>query len=181
MDRRVFFRGTMLAGLLAGLGLVPAEATPGSDCEKLIADNSIRAKKAEMAEKAGLFRRLIKKYGDGVIHDVRQYVEETTCEKVRKASIPKRDLAAIRKVIWESMGKEIEYAFVEHTYKRLRVRVTRCLYAEKMREHGEAALGHAFYCAWDDGFCRGFHPGLKFTRTRTLMAGDDHCDHTYEL
>jgi hypothetical protein len=50
-----------------------------------------------------------------------------------------------------------------------------------MRRHDAAEIGYAFYCAWDDGFCRGLNPKMTFTRTRTLMRGDDGCDHTYTL
>jgi len=31
------------------------------------------------------------------------------------------------------------------------------------------------------GFCEGLNPAIEFTRTKTLMQGDDCCDHAYAL
>jgi len=59
--------------------------------------------------------------------------------------------------------------------------VTRCFLADEAAAHGMPELAHAFYCAWDEGFCQGLSPKISFIRTQTLMNGDPCCDHAYEL
>jgi hypothetical protein len=55
------------------------------------------------------------------------------------------------------------------------------LRAELAKKIGGEEIGFALTCAWDYGFCRGLNPEIKFTRTKTLMMGDDCCNHTYRL
>jgi hypothetical protein len=62
---------------------------------------------------------------------------------------------------------------------RLEFDVTRCRYADMYRELGIAELGAVLSCNRDGAFCSGFNPGIRLTRTKTIMAGDDHCDFRY--
>ena len=59
--------------------------------------------------------------------------------------------------------------------------VTRCRYAEMYRALGLADLGATMSCNRDGSLIEGFNPDVVFTRTRTIMAGDDHCDFRFEL
>lgn len=116
-----------------------------------------------------------------MIDEVRDFVVEETRRRLAAAALKRRDLEAVLDLVWKPMGDEIEWRIEERTPGRLAIRVSRCLYAREMRRHDAAETGLAFYCAWDDGFCRGLNPGMAFSRTRTLMRGDDCCDHTYVL
>jgi hypothetical protein len=180
--RRDFIKTAM--GLGCGMALSasgsPAAVAP-EDAEAKVRAAVERMRKAEMAEKAGLFKKLRRKYGGGVVDEVRDYVVEGARERLAAADLKTRDLDAVLELVWKSMGGEIEWRIAERTPDRLAIRVSRCLYAREMRRHDAAEIGYAFYCAWDDGFCRGLNPKMTFTRTRTLMRGDDGCDHTYTL
>jgi hypothetical protein len=57
--------------------------------------------------------------------------------------------------------------------------VTRCRYAEMYRAMGLAELGAVLSCNRDGAFCEGYDPGLKLTRTQTIMGGAPHCDFRY--
>ena len=70
---------------------------------------------------------------------------------------------------------------VEKTESIYAFNVTRCPYCELYRELGMDELGVAFSCCRDEPFARGFNPGLRLTRTQTLMEGADHCDFRYSL
>ena len=52
------------------------------------------------------------------------------------------------------------------------------MYAEILRELGEPELGLVI-CARDEPWVRSYNPALAFHRTKTLMEGDDICDHTF--
>jgi len=55
---------------------------------------------------------------------------------------------------------------------------TRCMYAEILRELEEPELGLVI-CARDGPWVKSFNPGLGFHRTKTLMEGNEACDHVF--
>ena len=59
--------------------------------------------------------------------------------------------------------------------------VTRCRYAEMYRSLGMEDLGALLSCNRDGSLAEGFNPDVELTRTRTIMAGDDHCDFRFRL
>jgi len=134
----------------------------------------------QMHSRATLFRKLVDEFGPGVLDIVQQQVIDETYALWQAADLPVRDLNAVFGTVWESTSA-VEYTVEERTPECLRLRVTRCMYADEMRQAGAGDVGLAFYCAYDYGFCQGFNPHIRFTRTKTLMAGDDCCDHMYEL
>lgn len=136
----------------------------------------------QMAQRASLFKKLIEHFGPEVLEVVKSHVIEQAAEQMKAVRLEKRDLGAVMHTLWEQIEPNtLRYVVEEASPTQLRMRVTYCRYAEKMREMGAADIGYAFYCAYDDGFCAGLNPDITFTRTKTLMEGDDHCDHTYEL
>lgn len=137
--------------------------------------------KREMYQRAILFRRLAAELGDRVLEIVEETTIEQTKELLQRAELQKRDLATIMEILWNQMGDTAEFTVEEESPDLLRLRVTRCLFADEMRKLNAADSGFAFYCAYDYGFCQGLNPAIKFTRTKTLMQGDDCCNHTYEL
>jgi hypothetical protein len=62
----------------------------------------------------------------------------------------------------------------------IRYRYTRCMYAEILQELGEPELGLVI-CARDEPWVRSYSPKLAFRRTKTLMEGDDLCDHVFSV
>jgi hypothetical protein len=69
---------------------------------------------------------------------------------------------------------------LEQSKSRYRFNVTRCRYAEMYKELGISEYGVLLSCGRDSAMVEGFNPRIKFTRTRTLMEGADHCDFCYE-
>lgn len=134
-----------------------------------------------MSEKVSLFRNLIKSYGSGMIDVIRENTVSQAAERLRTAEIPVRDLNAILESLWYHTEYTHSYSVEEHTGRLLKLRVTRCLFAEEMRKHKAEEIGDAFYCAYDYGFCHGLNPDISFSRSKTLMKGHDCCDHSYTL
>ncbi|MHA1951179.1 MAG: L-2-amino-thiazoline-4-carboxylic acid hydrolase [Candidatus Thorarchaeota archaeon] len=59
--------------------------------------------------------------------------------------------------------------------------VTKCPMADAFKSIGKVALGVQFFCNEDEHIVKGFNPSIQFHRTKTLMEGDDCCDHRYTL
>ena len=57
---------------------------------------------------------------------------------------------------------------------------TRCMWAEIYHELGEPELG-LILCASDEPAIKSHNPKLAFKRTKTLMAGDELCDHIFHV
>jgi predicted hydrocarbon binding protein len=97
-------------------------------------------------------------------------------------SLPKNDFATytseLKKLytgpFWDHV---ITNTYVENTDRVQQWKITECLFAKTFREANASDIGYATMCYSDYGFTEGFNPKIKFTRTKTLMQGDDCCNH----
>lgn len=77
-------------------------------------------------------------------------------------------------------GNALEYKVTEQSEDGFGVDVVACRYAEFYKELGEPELGFLLVCDLDFATAEGFGPGLKLTRTQTIMEGASHCDFRYQ-
>ena len=75
----------------------------------------------------------------------------------------------------------LEYDVVEDSEKRFAVQIRRCKYSDFYRKKGFPEIGYALHCELDFGEAEVFWPGITLKRTKTLMLGENYCDHCYEL
>jgi hypothetical protein len=68
---------------------------------------------------------------------------------------------------------------VEDTSQAVELKVTECLWAKTFREMGAAEIGYRLICYRDYADCQGFNPKITLTRSKTLMQGDDCCNHRF--
>lgn len=74
----------------------------------------------------------------------------------------------------------LTHKVVEDTEKVFGLEVTECVSAEVMRGAGlDGEIGHAAVCNMDYFWPPAFNPNFKMERTKTLMQGDDICNHRY--
>ena len=69
---------------------------------------------------------------------------------------------------------------LEVTDKRIALKLTRCRAAEAFEHLGATELCR-LYCDTDFASIKAFNPKMKLMRTKTIAAGDDHCDHIFVL
>ena len=146
-----------------------------------MADQEMERFKAQMNQRAVLFRRLVDRLGGEVLDIVEEYTIEQARNELETADLQERNLEKVMELLWDQMGEGTEFTVEERTPEVLKLRVTKCLIADEMRRLEAPDVGGAFYCAYDHGFSQGLNPEIRFTRTKTLMQGDDCCNHTYEL
>jgi len=79
---------------------------------------------------------------------------------------------------WQPSGENCEY-IMEETDSGYQFNVTKCRWVEKAKTLD--ITEHMFYmvCEFDSISAEGFNPNIGFKRTKTLMQGDDCCDHFY--
>ena len=76
-------------------------------------------------------------------------------------------------------GDAVEYSVRAQSQDTYEIDVTGCRYAQFYKELGEPELGFLLVCSVDFPFAEGFGPGMKLTRTQTIMQGASHCDFRY--
>ncbi len=70
-------------------------------------------------------------------------------------------------------------SIVEDTDKVFEVKITECLWAKTFRDNNASDIGYASICHQDYAYCQAYNPGIKMIRTKTLMQGDNHCNHRW--
>lgn len=71
------------------------------------------------------------------------------------------------------------YEILEFTEKVVELKYTECICATIFREVIASDIGYAAICHGDFAVAQGFNPKIKLIRTKTLMQGDDCCNHRY--
>ena len=76
--------------------------------------------------------------------------------------------------------RALTHEVVTDTEKVFELRVTECIWARVFRDAGlGGSIGHAAVCNMDYFWPPAFNPDFKMERTKTLMQGDDCCNHRY--
>ncbi|MFC1565218.1 L-2-amino-thiazoline-4-carboxylic acid hydrolase [candidate division KSB1 bacterium] len=73
----------------------------------------------------------------------------------------------------------IEATVVENTAKAFEIKVTECVIAEPFLRAKAGVYGHAYQCWGDHCWQDGYNKKIKLIRDKTLMQGDDYCNHRY--
>lgn len=109
--------------------------------------------------------------------------EEAGLESAEYAKkLGKNDLAAYTQEMrqanrfWQHV---LTFQIVEDTPRAFEVKVTECLWAKSYRDAKAADLGYVLSCYGDFAATKGFNPKMRMIRTKTLMQGNDCCNHRY--
>jgi predicted ArsR family transcriptional regulator len=84
-------------------------------------------------------------------------------------------------LLWEPLrvhGYEFTVARAEGN---VRIHCTSCPFAALYRQMGGSDWGYRLYCAADAYLVKEFNKNIGFRRTKTLMEGDNCCDHFYYM
>ncbi len=199
-DRRVFLaRAGMCAGGLLCLGCTkaagavggvpqqaPASATPA---HKFAADSKMSFQAAWMFaythNSIPMLKSLCDELGkEKLLPTLQAIASRNAADVVRKGAPPppKNTLAALVSFddpyFWEHV---LTMTFVEKSEKAAEIRVTECLWAKTFREAGAADIGYATVCHPDFASATAFNPKIRMTRTKTLMQGDEYCNHRWTM
>ncbi len=186
-ERRSFLT-LALAGAAAPLAAEESKPTAaGQEACKAAADQAVaewrrKSRVYDIQDRAAYGQALVARFGPEVVATIRSLTEAQAERRFEAMKLDCRGLDAVKKLLWDGLDpKDFTVEVVEDKPTRLSYRVTRCFLAEAWRSAKAQELGFAYNCAWDFGFCRGLNSRMNFTRTKTLMQGDDCCNHAYEV
>lgn len=133
------------------------------------------------AEKVMLLRALEARFGfevADVVAEARGELVEATWADIaaRAGGSAIEDLV---RLLWEENAELFDFTIERRENGDVQLHVTRCFFQELAASLEATDWGYLLFCADDPHIVAGFNPELGFRRTRTLMEGDDHCDHCY--
>ena len=77
-------------------------------------------------------------------------------------------------------ASSLTHEVVEDSEEAFELKVTECVWAEVFREAGLGGeVGHAAVCRMDYNWPTSFNPTIRMERSKTLMQGDECCNHRY--
>ena len=82
---------------------------------------------------------------------------------------------------FDRISETHDHQIVEHTARRLEIKVTRCAHCEMFAEWNALDLGLAFMCSGDVAVAEGLNPKIRLERPELLMRGDRCCRFIYTL
>lgn len=88
------------------------------------------------------------------------------------------DLRGFCRALEEGCRGSHEWVKLEDGERRQAYRFTRCMWADIYRSLDAADIGF-WICEGDGPVAAAINPSIHFERTKTLMQGDDCCDHVY--
>jgi hypothetical protein len=127
-----------------------------------------------------LLRAMEKRFGPEAREVVQQMAKEQEFPPEDEFGLPNEDLWKFCKMIDQAAAGSHRWERQIEEPERIGYQFSRCMYAEILRELGELDLGMVI-CARDGPWVKSYNPQLGFRRTKTLMEGDECCDHIFEV
>ena len=197
-DRRAFLRAVLPGGALFCLGgpcLFAAQQTGGKSKEagqkhKFLKDAGMSFAdvfKFSYADQLPLLRGLEREIGsEKLTAMLKRIIDDLAGKQAAEQAkkLGRNDLAAFTQELREPNSffqNLLTFEIIEDTPQALETRVTECLWAKTYREANAGDLGYVLTCYGDYAAAQGFNPKMRMIRTKTLMKGDDFCNHRYVI
>ncbi len=134
-------------------------------------------------EKVDLLRAIKARFGDEVLQIVKQVELERAAKDWQKLGEQSEDnsMEAFIRLLW---GPLEEAGFVytrEDKEDGVQMICTKCPIHEMAKEMNATDLMYHLICVTDECTATAFNPQIGFKRTKTLMQGDEYCNHFYYM
>ena len=130
----------------------------------------------------------------GSVDEIMKKYGEKGFEAIRKGFIDamvKSDIEEFKKIKEKSLKAYItwllsvitlghRYEIIEEKVDSVKFRFTNCPLANAFRAIGKPEIGK-FFCDADGPLATAFNKNIKFEITKTLMEGDEYCNHHYYI
>lgn len=192
-SRRGFLTEVLPAGMLGCLGcrrLLAASPEPQSTAGRFDENSGMSFTEVwEFTYTNGMIPLLKAMKGEMGDEAFMALLEEAGLEGGRQAGIrlreqvPKNDMASFIADFRENplYPHALRWDVIEETDTTFEFRFTECLWAKTFRASDAAGIGFAALCNPDHAVAKAFNPKLKMTRSKTLMQGNECCNHRYTL
>jgi len=138
-----------------------------------------RLKRNEIRRLVEITRKLQQKYGPQVADDIAEVLTERAHEKWNSMNKGDANLNALYDLMWANREGIVDKVIEVKEDNKLKIRVTKCFYADEYKKLNAQDLGYKFSCMCEYPAVDVFNPRISFRRHRTLMQDCEHCDHCY--
>jgi hypothetical protein len=115
------------------------------------------------------------KYNDIAVKILHEFLRKNSTAWAKQHGIS--TAADIVRDMWEGW-EEGEFT-IERSEDGIKIRCTKCPHADTYLSIGQKEYGLLFKCSEDPPIVLGVSPNIRFSRTKSLMNGDDCCNHHY--
>ena len=154
---------------------------------ELLKERLFQKEQLLLMSRAGLAAAMVDHFGEEAEEVIRNFLKKDTLDWAANGAQAdirankRNDIQGLINFLWEPLRRE----GFEFTYNwnelGCQFKVTRCPVAEIAKALKAEKWGVIFYCLSDEAICEGYNPAIRFRRTKTLMEGDEYCDHSYSL
>ncbi len=138
-------------------------------------------KRDQLKQLTDILRTLEGRFGTEVINIVSEMVAEKTEKFWARTSrrFPDKSIDTLLHIMWEPLENEGYDFSIERTDRCAQIYCTKCPVYDLAKELKVTDLAYIFHCLTDPFKVRGFNDKIGYRRTKTLMEGDEYCDHYY--
>jgi hypothetical protein len=140
-----------------------------------------RLKRIEIRRLVDITRKLQQKYGPQVADDIAEVLTERVHEKWDNMNKGDASLHKLYELMWDKREGIVDKNIEVKKDDELRLRVSKCFYAEEYKKLGAQDLGYKYSCMCEYPAVDVFNPRISFRRFKTLMQDCDYCDHCYKI
>lgn len=130
---------------------------------------------------SGIVEEIIRKYGKEGLYIVKKAVKDSWVKlSINKfKNIEDRSVSSYKKWIITTLDSETKYEIIEDKKDSVLFKFTDCTWANAFKAIGKPEIGYYLFCANDGPLVKAFNKNISFERTKTLMEGDDFCNHHF--
>ena len=150
------------------------------ECEGAFLEILRRKMKGAVSMYVEWVRAIQETYGPEAVETIRDSLARKSIERAAEggASVEDNSLRAFCTALEEGCRGSHEWEKIHDTDTRQAYEFTRCMWADIFRSLDAEDIG-IWICEGDGPAAAAFNPRIRFQRTKTLMEGDDCCDHVY--
>jgi hypothetical protein len=198
LDRRVFVTRLVPACSLACLGAVPLAAIDGHQTQEPAQPSDVHKFDSELSQTTSIRKNVTLQYRSliGFIKTLQSQMDEKELVRLLNLysadvgrEVGRRQAQTAKDTSFQSFvstfrppnySSSLTHTIVTDTERVFELRVTECVWASVFRDAGlGGAIGHAAVCNMDCYWPTAFNPSFAMERDKTLMQGNDHCNHRY--
>jgi len=137
-------------------------------------------------EKIKGLRKLEKKYGSELVKkEVQFFIKKRTIKEWQRIANESKnnDVTTFVDILWNKLCKAegIKFTINKKNSNNIKIHCTFCPAVARYKKLDALDWGYELYCKTDDYMVIGFNPKINFKRTKTLMQGDECCNHSYSI
>jgi len=152
------------------------------ESENIILEKITNKMKSGASLYVSTIRYIEKKFGAKEVENIRKIQLQRNIDRWKKLKKEFKDnsLETFCNFMEKSCAGTCEFEKTKDEKNHKKYKYSRCAWADIFRKLDAEDIGF-WICEADEPVVKTFNPNIKFKRTKTLMQGDDCCDHEFYI